>query len=420
MIKNSTKAVLIFRGLQLASYGVTTLLIPFSVNSAELGIYYLFISMLGAQVLFELGLNQAALQISAHVADKSSNKYKEFVAWIDCLYKKISFRYFLIGGLIGSTYLLFFNEFETYKTLLYWWILVFSSTLLMRISYRFTLIEAEGLVSSAYLLRACILLTSSIIAWSFILNRSGLESLLMFYLTQAFLTHGLLMKRYPVEKKSTTDGLLNSYSQELSDFQKNLSISYLAGYLTYNSIVPIVFALISNEAAGQVGLTFAIFSSLTLLSSSFASAKNHDFATCIAVGNYSTLNKLFKKQFILTIVFAFSLLVCLLFLIGYVELFSPRLAVRILSIELCLYVGLSAIASSAIYSMAIYVRSHKEEPFVIIAIFSGLSSIALIIFGSFFGVFWAVLLYSLSILLVSLPLTTVIFLRFFFKNSKAY
>lgn len=107
MRANSTRAVLVFRIVQLASYGVTTLLVPFSVNSSVLGIYYLFISMLGAQVLFELGLNQATLQISAHVTNKASNKYKEFISWIDGLYLKISLQYFLIGGFLGATYLLF-------------------------------------------------------------------------------------------------------------------------------------------------------------------------------------------------------------------------------------------------------------------------------------------------------------------------
>jgi hypothetical protein len=419
MSANSTRSVLIFRGLQLASYGITTLLIPISVNSAELGVYYLFISLLGAQVLFELGLNQAALQISSHITNKGSNKYKEFVIWIDYLYKKISIRYFLVGGFLGSVYLLFFNEFDQRKIIFYWVILVFSSALLMRISYRFTLIEAEGLVSSAYLARASILLTSSIISWFFILNGLGLESLLVFYLAQALLAHGILFRRYPIKSYKAKDHFFNDYSRELGDLQTKFGISYLAGYLSYNSIVPIVFSLISDEAAGQVGLTFAIFSSLTLLSSSFASAKNHDFAAYIARRNYFGLNILFKKQFFLTIALAFSLLLILLLLIANIEFLSPKFSDRILPLSYCLLVGLSAIASSVIYAMAIYVRAHKEEPFVAISIFSGLTSVILIFFGSYFGVFWAIFLYSFSILFVALPLTTIIFSRFYLKNSKA-
>ncbi len=419
MSANSTRSVLIFRGLQLASYGITTLLIPISVNSAELGVYYLFISMLGAQVLFELGLNQAALQISSHITNKGSKKYKEFVIWIDYLYKKISIRYFLVGGFLGSVYLLFFNEFAVRKIIFYWAILVFSSALLMRISYRFTLIEAEGLVSSAYLARASILLTSSIISWFFILNGLGLESLIVFYLAQALLAHGLLFRRYPIKSYKVKDHFFNDYSRELGDLQTKFGISYLAGYLSYNSIVPIVFALISDEAAGQVGLTFAIFSSLTLLSSSFASAKNHDFAAHIARRNYFGLNILFKKQFCLTIALAFSLLLIFLLLIANIEFFSSKFSDRILPLSYCLLVGLSAIASSVIYAMAIYVRAHKEEPFVIISILSGLTSVILIFFGSYFGVFWAIFLYSFSILFVALPLTTIIFSRFYLKNSKA-
>lgn len=418
MRANSTRAVLVFRIVQLASYGVTTLLVPFSVNSSVLGIYYLFISMLGAQVLFELGLNQATLQISAHVTNKASNKYKEFISWIDGLYLKISLQYFLIGGFLGATYLLFFNEFDINKTICYWIILVFSSALLMRISYRFTLIEAEGLVSYSYFLRAFILLLASIIAWIFILNGIGLESLLVFYFVQALLAHIFLLRKYPIQKIIV--GSVNDYTQELIHFKKKLGISYLAGYLTYNSIVPIVFALVSGEAAGQVGLTFAIFSSLTLLSSSFASAKNHDFTAYIVNENFFELNTLFKKQFFLTISSAFLLLIFLIFLIDNIEFFSAKFAVRILPLELCLFSGLSSVANTAIYSMAIYVRAHKEEPFVAISIFSGLISIVLIFIGSIFGVFWAVILYSFSILFISLPLTAYIFFKFFLKNSKAY
>ena len=417
---STIRAVLIYRITQLFTHGLTTLMVSLSLESQELGIYYLFVSMLTAQVLFELGLNHAALQISSHILNKESNKFRNFIFWLDGLYVRIATRYFLIGGGVGCAYLVLFNEFDAERVLIYWIILIASSSYLMRISYRFSMIESEGNVVYSYLSRAIILFCSSIVAWLLIYLDFGLESLFALYLMQAIMANLFLKQAFVVKQDIKTNKKLNEYCLELIKFQKKLGLSYLAGYLSYNLIVPIVFAFISAKVAGQLGLTLAIFSAATLLSTSFASSKNHAFVISLSNKDYFGLNKIFKRQLFLTVVLGFLMLISIYFLILGIGFIGFDFASRILPPVLCSLIGLSSVASSVIYTMALYVRAHKEEPFVNISIFTGITSALLILAGSFFGINWVVFLYTASIIFISMPLTVLIFLKFFNKNEKLY
>jgi hypothetical protein len=170
--------------------------------------------------------------------------------------------------------------------------------------------------------------------------------------------------------------------------------------------------------AGQMGLTLAIFSAVTLLSSSFVTSKNHVLTTKIAQNDYISLNELFKYQLKLTTLIAFILFFIIYLLLFKIEYININIASRLLSPSLCALIGFSAIASSIIYSMALYVRAHKEEPFVVYSILTGVLSVLLILAGSFFGIYWTVLMYSASIVFISMPITAIIFMRFYRKNAE--
>jgi hypothetical protein len=117
---------------------------------------------------------------------------------------------------------------------------------------------------------------------------------------------------------------------------------------------------------------------------------------------------LFLAVFLLMVIFAF---------IFSMSQFGFSVVDRLLSLELCFLIGLSAVTSSIIYAQALYVRAHKVEPFVNVSIIVGFISVGLIFLGSLVNINWVVFMYSASIIFISFPLTTSIFLKFYKKNS---
>jgi hypothetical protein len=417
MSDGSTKAVLIYRLIQLISHGFTTILIPFYAIDTELGLYYLFVSMVAAQVLFELGLNQSVLQVSSHINDKKGKDYRQYLQWVDCLFVKAASKFVFFGGFGGVFYLILFNDYEKFISLTYWMILIFSASFLMRIAYRFFLIESEGYVANSYHARTLILLVATVAAWVLILFGFILESLIAFYIVQSLLSNLFLRAKFPIQSASSHDVVENNHCIELKVLKRGIGLSYLAGYMSYNAIIPIVFAMLSAKVAGQLGFSLALFSSITLLSSSFVSAKNHAFATKISSNDFLELNSLFRRQMTFTFSLAVFLLMVIFTFIFLMSQFGFSVVDRLLSLELCFLIGLSAVTSSIIYAQALYVRAHKVEPFVRVSIIVGFISVGLIFLGSLVNINWVVFMYSASIIFISFPLTSSIFLKFYKKNS---
>ena len=417
MKEDTTKSVLLYRFMQLISHGFTTLLIPFFSVDAELGLYYLFVSMVAAQVLFELGLNQSVLQVSSHINNKSDQDYRSYLEWIDRLYVKVTCRFIFIGGCGGAFYLILFNDYQKLISISYWMIILFSASFLMRVAYRFFLIESEGHVAYSYKVRTLILLVATLAAWALITFECVLESLVAYHVIQAALSNIFLRSKFPV-KSGPHHGLIeNKYCTELKELKRGMSLSYLAGYMSYNAIIPIVFAMLSGKVAGQLGFSLALFSSITLLSSSFVSAKNHSFAMKISNSDFVGLNSLFRKQILLTSLLSIFILISIFGFIFLMSLIGFSLKERLLSLDLCLLIGLSAVVSSIIYAEALYVRAHKVEPFVKMSITVGFISVVLIFLGSFISINSVVFMYSATIIFISFPLTSLIFLKYFRNNS---
>ena len=63
-------ATLLSRGWSVVAGAVTVLLVPFWLTTTEQGFYFTFSSLLGMQILFELGLGQVIIQLVGHDAAK--------------------------------------------------------------------------------------------------------------------------------------------------------------------------------------------------------------------------------------------------------------------------------------------------------------------------------------------------------------
>jgi O-antigen/teichoic acid export membrane protein len=130
----------------------------------------------------------------------------------------------------------------------------------------------------------------------------------------------------------------------------------------------LLFASHGPVLAGQMGMSLQIINAINGLFIVWMTTKAPSFGQLIANGERNKLNILFnnalKTSLCLMIIF-------LCFLNGFVYLISvylPNYSLRILAPEFWIFLSLTCLANHILFSEAIYLRAHKEEPLMLLSI----------------------------------------------------
>ena len=171
--------------------------------------------------------------------------------------------------------------------------------------------------------------------------------------------------------------------------------------------------------AGKMGITLSVLNSISSISLVWVSTKTQIFSNYIAKNNFKELDILFKTSILQATFVMICLLSIFLLSLQYISIsdtyifgkslnkrFLPNGAILIMSLTLLLNLWISAIA--------IYLRSHKKEPFLILSIFSAiLCSLSIIFFGKTYG------LYGMTITYLIVTIVITIFAYNIFKRKKS-
>lgn len=208
-----------------------------------------------------------------------------------------------------------------------------------------------------------------------------------------------------------------THTNELFLLQKKFKISYISGYLASSFIVPITFAILSPVEAGQFGLSLSVFSVVTVMSSLIVVVNNHKMAKFISENKFIELNNLFKYLISFVVLSGLILGGGLLVLFATLFNFSPNLYDKFLASDLLFLMYVAALLNSVIYSMALYIRSHKVELLVGASIVGALLVVGLVFIGSLFGIAYVVYGYVASVVFFGFPITFWIFSIKFRENQ---
>jgi O-antigen/teichoic acid export membrane protein len=125
------------------------------------------------------------------------------------------------------------------------------------------------------------------------------------------------------------------------------------------------------------------------------------------------LNKLFigvlKKSTSVT------LLLCagLILLVQYCSMCGLHFTQRIPAVDTLICLALVTVANSVVFSFALYMRAHKEEPMLAISLGSALLTLLVIYLGARISIVVMMGLYAAVTALVTLPWTAFVFLKYF-------
>lgn len=410
---------------------VTILLIARFLTPSEQGYYYTFSSLVALQIVFELGFSFVVLQLAAHERARltflpDGRVEGDLVArsrLASILQKSVRW-YGVAALLMGMTVLpagLYF--FATHQHAgpavswkLPWCLLVVAAMLTFQVDPVFSFLEGCGSISQVARMRLCQAMLGSLLAWTAMATHHGLFSPAMVILGQASVGLGFLLmsNRRRLLRSLLTFPVgehLVGWRTEIWPFQWRIAISWLCGYFIFQLFNPVLFAYQGPVAAGRMGMSLSIASSIGGVALAWMSTKASPFGNLVARGDFTQLDKLFFRTLWQSTALLIACGSTFLFVLTVFGRSFPKLAMRMLPPWAFALLLLTGIMNHIVFSEAFYLRAHKREPFlqqtVAVAITLCFSTFLL---GKYSGANAVTVGYFLTALLIGFPWGTYVFI----------
>lgn len=424
-------ATLLSRGWSVVAGAVTVLLVPFWLTTTEQGFYFTFASLLGMQILFELGLGQVIIQLVGHDAAKLRHGEMGQLSGDERLIDRLASltqllrRWYLAAALLfaalaggaGGTFLALNGQLPWTDWLPVWAVLVLASSINFTYIPTLALHEGLGQIGQVARLRLAQSVVGHVLLWLALLCKLSLWATCMVPVTSMLLTgywlardghvHQWLHSRVVAGK----DGI--NWRQDVLPFQWRIALSAISGYFIFYAFTPLLFANRGAVEAGRFGIAMAIFNALAAVGTSWVYAKTPTFAMHIARSERVELNTLFRAVLLRSVVFTATVAACVVFAVALLYHFEVQEMRRIADPAVLLCLAIVCIANSIIFSVAAYMRAHREEPMLPVSMIGALLTVLIAYFGSANSVLVMSMLYALLTCGVLLPWSLWLFFHYY-------
>lgn len=362
-------------------------------------------------MFFELGLNGIITQYVAHEASHlqwkdsktlvGEQKYLSrlssllhfSIKWYSC------FAFVLLVTLIIAGFV-FFTKYQVSAENVIWkrpWILLAIGTSInLLIAPILAFLEGLGKVKEVAKIRLCQQCVGLIIVWGGLflgakLFVSGINWMVGIVLILILLACGnfkpILLNIWKIEITERVN-----YKKEIFPYQWKIALSWISGYFIFQLFNPVLFATEGASVAGQMGMTLAVLGGIQSLSLSWMTTKVPLYSSLIAQRQYNQLDLVFNrtlKQSVFVNGFALMLMFTVIYLIRYyhIQIGNLDLGGRFLNYVPMILMMIPLFINQFISSWAIYLRCHKQEPFLVNSIASGvLCCLSTVLLGRYWGV----------------------------------
>jgi hypothetical protein len=378
------------RGWSLISGPVTVLCVARFLTADEQGFYYTFGSILGLQIFFELGLTFVILQFASHERSRLSfapdgtltgddvAKHR-LAALLQTALKWYGIASTLVIVLLLPAGLWFFDKGHTVASVTWrlpWMLVVLISAGALLVSPILAMLEGCGLVAEVALVRTVQGIIGTLCVWLTLwrgwalfavplLNAVGLvASVIWLIATKRRLLFDLFRAR--------PDAAPLDWWGEVWPMQWRIAVSWLSGYFILQLFNPVLFAFRGAAEAGRMGMSSNIVAVITAGAIAWVTTKSAPFGTLVARRDWQSLDALFFPSFLqsltLMVIGSLSFFAAVLYLHRIHHPLSERL---LAPLPLALIV-LTAILQHIVGAEAIYLRAHKQEPFVVLSVIGAL------------------------------------------------
>ena len=204
--------------------------------------------------------------------------------------------------------------------------------------------------------------------------------------------------------------------REVWPFQWRIGVSALSGYLIFQFLTPLIFAIKGPAVGGQFGMTLALTNGLLTATTAWLTSQAPLFGQLIATRSFDQLDRAFvralRSSFLLVVIAAMTISVIVVTLnrVGH------PLAERVLPPAPFALFAAATVVNHVLFAMAIYLRAHRREPLMLTSVIGAVATPMVIAFvGQRAGVS-AIATSYLALTAAGLAITAAIF----FSRSRAW
>lgn len=415
---------LLYRVWLIVAGGVSVLGIPFWFNGVEQGYFYTFSSLIAAQVLFELGTAFVITQLTAHEMGRAkegeepaNQRIAEILAFSNTWFLYAALLFVLLIGLSGAVFFWQTGHLEPSEWLIPWLLLVVVNAFNVRQMSQLSLLEGAGQFGQVARLRFAQSMAGNLIMWALLFLGAKLWALPVLPIVMVLMTtvwlkkHPFIQSLYETLAKGAPKSI--QWKKDILPMQWRIALSWASGYFIFQALTPIVFAKLGPITAGQIGLGLAIFNGVQSVGMSWMYTKTARYAELVVSGERDLLNVTFLHALKRSVSMVALGVVSVWIAFAAMDAWGVSMLSRLPDLEVLVCLGLVTLINSVIFSVALYMRSHKEEPMLVASIVGGVLTLAGVYVGASYSAFAVALIYLLATLLVGLPWSLILFRSYY-------
>jgi hypothetical protein len=362
-------------------------LVVWRLQIEEQGLYYLFASLVSAQVLLELGFATVVVQrIAAAVANNTGDpwacgKTRSFTRLVFVWYGWIAAVLLITLLPIGWWYLSI--RVEGAERVLWtgpWTLLVVATSANVVGLGLSAILEGIGKVAEMVRIRTYASLLRIMVLAVGLVAGCGLWSLsVAAVVAPSVLIIQCLRVGGPAMRAAlrTVEQSQVSWSRDVWPFQWRIALSWMSGFFIFQFMILAVGDRHGAAEAGRFGLGVQIASGISALASSWITPWQATWSNMVATQSWPALDAAFrnscsKSTGMALLGFTGTTAV----LLTVISIF-PNEAHRLPTPLLWLLIGATAVTNQPVFAMATYLRAHGKEPYLITSIYFGIGAIAI-------------------------------------------
>ncbi len=388
---------------------LTIVLIATRFSKVEQGYYYTFSSLLALQVFFELGLLTVLAQFAAHEFAFLSWEEKGEITgsqehrdrFVDLLGKGVKWyavsALLLVLVLIPSGFLFFAQSSDTsvdFSWRIPWALAVIGVGCNLLLIPFYAVITGSGDVVSINHREMLGGMAGSVLGWLVIACGGGLYAIPAVTTGTIITGIGYLFKSKRVLVRTAFVSAFGtkrpthtvSWWTEVWPMQWKIALSWISGYFIFQLFTPVLFKFHGPVVAGQMGMTLSVWNAILSTCAIWMTVKAPEFGRLISLKKWIELDQEFYRALKQSLFVALLICSSALSVIYFIQRNWSRFGERLIPTQYLLLMFVALLAQVIINGLAVYLRAHKQEPFLLLSVFGALSQgVCVIIVGEKFS-----------------------------------
>jgi hypothetical protein len=214
------------------------------------------------------------------------------------------------------------------------------------------------------------------------------------------------------ELSSTPNKNQLNWRKEIWPLQWRLAIQSICSYFATWFIVPVTFRFHGEIAAGQIGLTWQLLTTVQSASLAWLQTRLPRFGALLASQKHREFEREILRASVLSIAVFLGGMICFFLAIFLAKLAGVDLASRFIPNSAILFFACGMVGWTLAIAEQSYVRLFKTDPFLLISVFAScLVASAIWYFGSTSGPYGLSIAYCVVSWLYAVPISTWILLK---------